>query len=104
MKGWKDEWMNEGMNEWKDEWMNGLKDGAVKLSRRNSVSIHSLECIIYPKNEWMNEWMNEWIGRTEKNLKECAAEIKARGGNPVIVQMDHGNDAGLNSKLWFLSI
>ena len=52
----------------------------------------------------MNEWMNEWIGRTEKNLKECAAEIKARGGNPVIVQMDHGNDAGLNSKLLFSSI
>ena len=55
-------------------------------------------------NEGMNEWMHECIGRTEKNLKECAAEIKARGGNPVIVQMDHGNDAGLNSKLWFLSI
>ena len=54
-------------------------------------------------NEWMNEWMIEWIGRTEKNLKECAAEIKARGGNPVIVQMDHGNDAGLNSKLLFSS-
>ncbi|XP_023347000.1 dehydrogenase/reductase SDR family member 1 isoform X2 [Eurytemora carolleeae] len=36
-------------------------------------------------------------GRTEKNLKECAAEIKARGGNPVIVQMDHGNDADVEN-------
>ena len=29
----------------------GLKDGAVNcISRKTSVSIHSLECIIYPKN------------------------------------------------------
>ena len=33
-------------------------------------------------------------GRTEKNLLECSAEIKKRGGNPIIVQMDHANDAG----------
>jgi hypothetical protein len=34
------------------------------------------------------------LGRTEKNLVECAAEIKARGGNPITVQMDHGLDSG----------
>jgi hypothetical protein len=33
-------------------------------------------------------------GRTEKNLQECAAEIKARGGHPITVQMDHGLDSG----------
>ena len=33
-------------------------------------------------------------GRTQKNLEECAAEIKARGGTVVPVQMDHANDAG----------
>ena len=32
-------------------------------------------------------------GRTKKNLDECAEEIKARGGIPVAVQMDHGVDA-----------
>ena len=33
-------------------------------------------------------------GRTESNLNECAAEIKARGGKPITVKMDHGNDDG----------
>ena len=32
-------------------------------------------------------------GRTKTNLEECAEEIKARGGVPVTVQMDHGVDA-----------
>jgi len=32
-------------------------------------------------------------GRTRSNLEECAEEIKARGGVPVTVQMDHGVDA-----------
>jgi len=32
-------------------------------------------------------------GRTKVNLDECASEIKARGGHPVPVQMDHGIDA-----------
>ena len=32
-------------------------------------------------------------GRTKKNLDDCAEEIKARGGIPVAVQMDHGVDA-----------
>jgi len=32
-------------------------------------------------------------GRTKKNLDDCAEEIKARGGIPVSVQMDHGVDA-----------
>ena len=32
-------------------------------------------------------------GRTKKNLDECAQEIKARGGIPVTVQMDHGVDS-----------
>lgn len=32
-------------------------------------------------------------GRTQKNLDECAAEIKARGGQPIPVQMDHGQDS-----------
>lgn len=32
-------------------------------------------------------------GRTQKNLEECAAEIKARGGTPIPVQMDHASDA-----------
>jgi len=31
-------------------------------------------------------------GRTQANLDECAAEIKARGGHPIPVQMDHGKD------------
>merc|ERR1711953_1574489 len=32
-------------------------------------------------------------GRTKKNLDDCAEEIKARGGIPVTVQMDHGVDS-----------
>jgi len=32
-------------------------------------------------------------GRTKKNLDDCAEEIKARGGVPVTVQMDHGVDS-----------
>merc|ERR1711874_534654 len=32
-------------------------------------------------------------GRTKKNLDDCAEEIKARGGIPVTVQMDHGIDS-----------
>jgi len=36
-------------------------------------------------------------GRTEKNLLECSAEIKKRGGNPIIVQMDHANDADVEN-------
>jgi len=32
-------------------------------------------------------------GRTKANLDECASEIKARGGHPVPIQMDHGIDA-----------
>merc|ERR1711988_491053 len=32
-------------------------------------------------------------GRTKKNLDDCAEEIKARGGIPITVQMDHGLDA-----------
>jgi len=31
-------------------------------------------------------------GRTESALNDCAAEITARGGKPVSVIMDHGND------------
>lgn len=31
-------------------------------------------------------------GRTKANLDDCAAEIKARGGKPIAVQMDHAND------------
>jgi len=31
-------------------------------------------------------------GRTKANLDECAQEIKARGGTPIPVQMDHGKD------------
>lgn len=31
-------------------------------------------------------------GRTQASLDDCAAEIKARGGNPVVVQMDHSKD------------
>ena len=31
-------------------------------------------------------------GRTKKNLDDCAQEIKARGGVPITVQMDHGVD------------
>ena len=38
--------------------------------------------------------LNLVSGRTQKNLDECAAEIKSRGGNPVPVQMDHGQDSG----------
>jgi dehydrogenase/reductase SDR family protein 1 len=36
-------------------------------------------------------------GRTEANLVECAAEIKARGGHPVTVRMDHGNDTDVEN-------
>jgi len=36
-------------------------------------------------------------GRTESNLNECAAEIKARGGKPITVKMDHGNDDEVES-------
>jgi len=36
-------------------------------------------------------------GRTEKNLQECAEEIRARGGNPVTVQMDHSNDSDVEN-------
>jgi len=32
-------------------------------------------------------------GRTKANLDECASEIKARGGHPVAVQMDHSVDS-----------
>jgi len=32
-------------------------------------------------------------GRTKANLEECAQEIKARGGHPVTVQMDHSVDS-----------
>jgi len=32
-------------------------------------------------------------GRTKANLDECASEIKARGGHPVPVQMDHSIDS-----------
>jgi len=32
-------------------------------------------------------------GRTKKNLDECAEEIKARGGVPITVTMDHGVDS-----------
>jgi len=31
-------------------------------------------------------------GRTKANLDECAQEIKARGGTPIPIQMDHGKD------------
>jgi len=36
-------------------------------------------------------------GRTKSNLDECAAEIKARGGNPIVVQMDHSKDEDVES-------
>lgn len=36
-------------------------------------------------------------GRTKASLDECAAEIKARGGNPVVVQMDHSKDEEVES-------
>jgi len=36
-------------------------------------------------------------GRTKGALNECATEIKARGGNPIIVAMDHGNDKDVES-------
>jgi len=36
-------------------------------------------------------------GRTEVNLQDCAKDIKARGGNPVLVQMDHSNDADVEN-------
>jgi len=32
-------------------------------------------------------------GRTKSNLDDCAKEIKERGGSPIPVTMDHGNDA-----------
>jgi len=32
-------------------------------------------------------------GRTQSNLDDCAKEIKERGGSPIPVTMDHGNDA-----------
>jgi len=35
-------------------------------------------------------------GRTKVNLDECASEIKARGGTPVPIQMDHGIDADVD--------
>ena len=31
------------------------------------------------------------------NLQDCAKDIKARGGNPVLVQMDHSNDADVEN-------
>merc|ERR1712110_913521 len=36
-------------------------------------------------------------GRTKKNLDDCAEEIKARGGVPVTVQMDHGVDSDVEN-------
>lgn len=36
-------------------------------------------------------------GRTKSSLDEVATEIKARGGNPVLVQMDHGKDQDVES-------
>jgi len=36
-------------------------------------------------------------GRTKSNLDECAKEIKARGGIPVTVQMDHGVDSDVEA-------
>jgi len=31
-------------------------------------------------------------GRNRANLDDCGKEIAARGGKPILVQMDHGND------------
>jgi len=36
-------------------------------------------------------------GRTKTALADCATEITERGGNPIVVEMDHGNDKDVES-------